>query len=125
MTRFLIDSDCAIYAMSGQFPALGARLVDCEPGEIAISVISFAELKLGTMLGRPPPDDVFDAFLAIIPMLAFDEAAARAYAALPFRRARFDRLLAAHAISLNATIVTNNERDFNDVPGLRIENWTL
>ena len=44
---------------------------------------------------------------------------------LPFKRARFDRLLAAHALSLGVTIITNNESDFADVPGLTVENWTL
>src|SRR3546814_4031007 len=74
----------------------------CAPGDIAISAISFAEVALGTHNGKPPPTEVLDAFLAVIPMLPFDEAAARAYAGLPFRRARFDRLLAAHALSLDA-----------------------
>jgi tRNA(fMet)-specific endonuclease VapC len=58
-------------------------------------------------------------------MLPFDEAAAREYAKLPFKRARFDRLLAAHALSLGATIITNNEGDFADVPGLKVENWIV
>jgi tRNA(fMet)-specific endonuclease VapC len=58
-------------------------------------------------------------------LLPFDEAAAREYARLPFKRARFDRLLAAHALSIGATIITNNEADFADVPDLKIENWTL
>ena len=42
-----------------------------------------------------------------------------------FYGARFDRLLAAHALSIGATVVTNNEADFADVPGLKIENWTV
>ena len=44
---------------------------------------------------------------------------------MPFKRARFDRLVAAHALSLDLGIVTNNIVDFADVPGLRVENWTL
>jgi tRNA(fMet)-specific endonuclease VapC len=43
---------------------------------------------------------------------------------LPFRRASYDRLIAAHALSLDLTLITNNEGDFADVPGLRVENWT-
>jgi tRNA(fMet)-specific endonuclease VapC len=58
-------------------------------------------------------------------VLPFDEAAARAYARLPFKRGRFDRLLAAHALSLDLTVITNNERDFSDIAGLRVENWTI
>src|SRR3546814_17227019 len=68
--------------------------------------------------------EVLEAFLAAIPLVPFDESAARAYSKLPFRRARFDRLLAAHALSLDVVVITNNEGDFADVPGLRIENWT-
>lgn len=74
-------------------------------------------------MGKPPPAEVLDAFVAAIPMLAFDEAAAKEYAKLPFKRARFDRLLAAHALSIGATVITNNEADFADVPGLAVENW--
>ena len=61
----------------------------------------------------------------MVPILAFDEGAARQYGKLPFKRARFDRLLAAHALSIGATVITNNEGDFADVPGLKVENWTL
>ena len=124
MIRFLIDSDCAVYAMTAQFPMLGERLSNCEPGEVAISAVNYAEVVLGSEKGKPPPPEVLDAFIRAIPVLPFDEAAARAYAALPFKRARFDRLLAAHALSLGATVITNNEADFADVPGLAVENWT-
>jgi tRNA(fMet)-specific endonuclease VapC len=124
VTLFLIDSDCAVYAMTAQFPALGERLSECEPGAVAISAISFAEIARGTHAGKPPPPQVLEAFLRAIPMLPFGEAAARVYASLPFKRARFDRLLAAHALSIGAIIITNNEQDFTDVPGLRVENWT-
>ena len=72
-----------------------------------------------------PSADVLDAFAAEIPVLAFDQAAGRAYAGLPFKRGRFDRLIGAHALSRGLTLVTNNERDFADIPGLKIENWTI
>ena len=125
MTRYLIDADCAVYAMVGSHPALTMRLSACMPGEIGISAVSFAEVVVGTERGKPPPANVVDAFLSAIPLLSFDEAAAREYARLPFKRARFDRLLAAHALSLGAVVITNNEADFADVPGLLVENWTL
>jgi tRNA(fMet)-specific endonuclease VapC len=126
VTRFLIDSDLAIFSMGGAADSrLNQRLADCEPGDLSISAISFAEVALGTWNGKPPRQDVLDAFVAVIPIVEFDEAAARAYARLPFKRARFDRLLAAHALSIGATVVTNNEADFEDVPGLLVENWTV
>lgn len=123
--RYLLDTDCAIYAMLGTHPALHVRLGDCAPGEVAISAINFSEICMGENLGYPPDREVIEAFVGVVPILPFDEAAAREYAKLPFKRARFVRLLAAHALSLGVTVVTNNESDFADVPGLKVENWTV
>lgn len=125
MTLALIDTDCAVYAMTGQYPPLRARLEAREPGSVAISAVNFAEILLGSANGKLPPREVIDAFIGVIPLLPFDEPAARAYATLPFRRGRFDRLLAAHALSLGAIVVTNNGSDFADIPGLKVENWTI
>ncbi|WP_295638699.1 type II toxin-antitoxin system VapC family toxin [Novosphingobium sp.] len=124
MIRYLIDWDLAIYAMGGEKDSrLNERLASCDAGELGISAISFAEVALGTWNGKPPRQEVLDEFVRVIPILPFDEAAAREYARLPFKRARFDRLLAAHALSIGATVVANNEADFADVPGLVVENW--
>jgi tRNA(fMet)-specific endonuclease VapC len=124
--RYLIDANIAVYAMEGGYPALRERMIACEPGEIAISAISFAEVAYGTYAGKPPSEALLEAFVAAIPLVPFDESAAREYARLPFKRARFDRLLAAHALSIRAVVVTNNEADFADLPGLLlVENWTI
>lgn len=111
--------------MLGTHANLRSKLVECEVGEVAISAISFAEIILGENLGHPPDREVIENFVSVVPIIAFDETAARAYANLPFKRARFDRLLAAHALSIDATVITNNEADFADVPGLKVENWTV
>ena len=124
MITYLLDADCAIYAMNGNAPALRLRLEQARPGEVALSVVSLAEIELGRQLGKGPPADVLRRFLAVIAPVPFDEEAAGAYARVPFKRVRFDRLLAAHALSLQAIVVSNNELDFADVPGLRVENWT-
>jgi tRNA(fMet)-specific endonuclease VapC len=123
--RYLIDADSSIFAMADESSPVNRRIAQCQPGEIGLSVISFAEIALGSNNGKSPPPEVLEAFLAAIPAQPFDEAAACEYARLPFKRARFDRMLAAHALSINATVVTNNEADFADVPGLKVENWTL
>lgn len=124
MIRYLIDANSAVYAMDIGHEALTGRIADCAPGDIAMSTISYAEVAYGTYVGKPPPPEILEAFIEAIPLVSFDEAAARVYAKLPFKRARFDRLLAAHALSLGVTIITNNEADFADVSGLRVENWT-
>ncbi|WP_194955425.1 type II toxin-antitoxin system VapC family toxin [Sphingopyxis solisilvae] len=125
MIRYLIDANSAVYAMDVGHEVLTARIADCSPGEIAMSTVSYAEVAYGTYVGKPPPPEILEAFVAAIPLVAFDEAAAREYARLPFKRARFDRLLAAHALGIGAAVITNNEADFADVPGLTVENWTL
>lgn len=125
MIAYLLDTDCSIYAMLGTHPALRERLADCQPDEVGISAVSFAEIVMGENLGHPPDREVIEDFVSVVPVLPFDEAAAREYAKLPFKRARFDRLLAAHALSIGATVVTNSEADFADVPGLMVENWTV
>ena len=125
MIRYLIDANCAVYAMGLGHDVLKARIADQLVGEVGISVISYAEVAYGTQVGKPPPPAVLEAFVKAIPLQPFDEAAAREYARLPFKRARFDRLLAAHALSIGAVVVSNNEADFADVPGLVVENWTV
>lgn len=126
MIRYLIDADASIYAMDPERrDPVAARISQSELGTIAVSAVTFAEIMVGTTAGKPPPPSVLEAFVSQIPIVPFDEEAARAYATMPFKRARFDRLLAAHALSLGATVITNNEGDFADVPGLTTENWTL
>ncbi len=125
MIRYLIDADSAIYSMIDAEAPISHRIAAADAGDIGISAITFAEIALGTNIGKPPPPEVLEAFVAVIPLQPFDESAAREYSQLPFKRARFDRLLAAHALSIGAVVITNNEADFADVPGLTVENWTV
>ena len=120
---FLLDSNICIYLLKGA-KRLTARVADQHAGTLAMSSISLAEIGLG--YGNRFDDAAeLRALTDHISVLDFDRIAARAYALLPFRRGRFDRLIAAHALSLNLTLITNNERDFENIPGLKVENWTL
>ena len=119
---FLLDSNICIYALAGRSDSLKLRLTAQPAGSLAISSISLAEV--GVRYGETVETDAgLRAFLRQVEVLPFDEAAARIYAKLLFRRGSFDRLIAAHAVSLGRILVTNNERDFADIPGLRLENW--
>jgi tRNA(fMet)-specific endonuclease VapC len=123
--KYLLDTNICILLLGGNVPVLRNRVEQCDEGELGMSAIVFAELAVGSWQGKLPPLHIVDAFSRWVPVLPFDEVSARLYARLPFKRGSFDRLIAAHALSVGLTLITNNERDFADVPGLRIENWTL
>jgi tRNA(fMet)-specific endonuclease VapC len=123
--KYLLDTNICILLLGGNVPRLRDRVERCDEGELGMSAIVFAELAMGSWQGKLPPLPVVEAFSRWAPVLPFDELSARLYAQLPFRRGSFDRLIAAHALSLDLTLITNNERDFADIPNLRIENWTL
>lgn len=120
---FLIDANIAICALRDSGSAASRRIEMCAPGSVVTSSIVYAEILRGFPIGEPIPHDALYALFDLIPVLPFDKAAADAYRRVPFRRGTFDRLIAAHALALDLVLVTNNERDFADVPGLRVENW--
>jgi len=123
--RYLIDANSVIYLTENLYPKLTTRVSQMEVGSIGLSAIVFAELIVGAKRGKPPRLDRLASIAGEMPLLPFDEAAARAYGEIPFRRGSFDRLLAAHALSLGMEIITTNVRDFADIPGLQVEDWTL
>lgn len=123
--KFLLDSSTIIQLTMGQGEALRQRASQCAVDDLATSTIAIAEVLYGSANEKPPPVNQLEAFLDEVAVLDFDLAAARAYSTLPFKRASYDRLIAAHALSLGLTVVTDNLRDFADVPGLKVENWTV
>lgn len=122
---YLLDTNCCIYLLSRTRPVLETRVGKCATGSVGISAIVGAELILGFVDADANLKAMLERFLETFPLQPFGERAARAYADVPFRRGKLDRLVAAHCLALDATLVTNNERDFADVPGLKVENWTL
>jgi tRNA(fMet)-specific endonuclease VapC len=128
---FLLDTNIAIHALEGSDPVI-AKIADYQ-GLAALSVLSLAELQPG-LWGAPAEYDLrrrrLDTLLERIPVLPFTIAAAEAYghivAALGFSRPKaFDRMIAAHAISVDAVLVTANTADFAGIADLRLENWAL
>ncbi|ANC87661.1 type II toxin-antitoxin system VapC family toxin [Sphingomonas sp. NIC1] len=121
--RYLLDSNICIYLLEGLSATARTRAEQCALGEIATSAIAYAEV----LRGVDPADDramaAARAFFDVCTVLPFEGMAAEAYQHVPFRRARFDRLIGAHALALGLTVVTNNETDYNDIPGLMVENW--
>jgi tRNA(fMet)-specific endonuclease VapC len=99
--------------------------------ESCMSVLSLVELERGITLAPAVAEmrrERLAALLSVVPVLSFDEDAAAAYgkiiAQTGWNRSRdFDRMIAAHAIAADCTLITANVADFRDIPGLKIENW--
>lgn len=122
--KYLLDTNIVIAATLGIGSKLRRRIAACEEGSLVTSTIVYGEIMFGSVRGKPPPIDRVQIFLEEVPMIDFDADAAISYASLPFKRARFDRLIAAQALSRGLTVVTTNVSDFSDIAGLTIEDWT-
>ncbi len=130
---YMLDTNICIYLLKRQPAEVLRRLEALRQGEAVISVVTHAELRAGLEMqteNRSHDEYVLSLLTRRIPVLPFDESASVAYgrlrAAVPDRRRdALDRLIAAHALSVGATLVTNNEADFKDYPGLIVENWII
>jgi len=101
--------------------------------DVGISSITLSELEYGVAKSQKPQQNklALAEFLAPIEILPYDDMAAEQYGeirALLEKKGTpigsLDMLIAAHALSLNSILVTNNESEFRRVPGLIVENWT-
>ncbi len=123
--KYMLDSNIVIAIALASGAAVRRRMAVADDGDFALSAVAYAEVVHGSIRSKPLPLAHLEAFIAEVPVLPFDDRAARTYATFPFRRASYDRLIAAHALSLGLTLVTDNERHSADVPALRVENWTV
>ncbi len=119
--RYLIDSNIGIYLIRGTAPLASKRLAKCELGSVVTSSICLAEMLLGRGTNERR---AVAAMLHYIEIMPFDADAAETYSTLQFKRRSYDRLIGAHALTLGLTLITANEADFTDIPGLLIEDWT-
>lgn len=120
--RYLLDTNICIYLLEGRSEPARRRLEQCEIGEVGTSAIVHGEVMIGVR--DPIAAASAEQFFSMVAVQPFDMEASRAYAQLRFKRTNFDKLIAAHALSLGLTLVTNNEHDFAEIPGLTVENWT-
>ena len=127
----LLDTSIAIHVRDGDERVL--RRFQQHRGSVSLSALTVVELERGVYkkieltASRLPR---LESILRLIPILPFDLDAARAYGRIIARcgwvKGRdYDRMLAAHAISAGLVLVTSNETDFDDIPGLAIENWAI
>jgi tRNA(fMet)-specific endonuclease VapC len=120
---FLLDTNICIYLLEGKSRVAADRISDCPVGQVVTSAIVYAEVMIGAV--RLDRVNEALAFFDQISVVSFDNLAGDVYSQLPFKRSSYDRLIAANALALGLILVTNNEADFADVPGLKTENWTI
>ncbi len=128
--RFMLDTDSVSYALRGQGD-VGARIIAHRPSELGISSITLAELRYGAERRKSRKlHHLIDAFTSNVAVLPFDEACGAHFGKLASELVArgtpigdFDTLIAAHAMQLRLTLVTNNLKHFTRVDGLKIESW--
>jgi tRNA(fMet)-specific endonuclease VapC len=129
---YMLDTDICIYIIKRKPKSALKRLESLQPGQLAMSAITFAELMNGAKKSKQNEANVskLNELGELIQILPFDQKAAIFYGDV---RSTLEKkgniigsnglLIAAHALSLDCILVSNNEKEFKRVDGLRIENW--
>ncbi|AVR88950.1 PIN domain-containing protein [Thauera aromatica] len=129
--RYMLDTNICIHLIQNHPPQVIARFQQVSVGEVVMSVVTHAELSHGvercTGADHAQAATSLRQLIRLVPVLPLDTDASAQYGVLAAirdrRRDALDRLIAAHAIAAGAVLVTNNEDDFRDYPGLQLENW--
>lgn len=129
---YLLDTDIVIYLVHRRTASVAARFARLRASEVAISCIAFGELRYGAekSVKREASVAVLEAFAQRIAVLPIDASVSAEYgrirAALEAEGRPLgnnDLWIAAHALSANLVLVTNNVREFGRVADLKVENW--
>ena len=129
---FMLDTNICIYIIKNHPPPVVQKMKQFSPSDLVISSITVCELEYGASKSVNPERNrqTLLKFLTPFEIRPFDEAAAFHYGEIRTHLERngapigaMDMLIAAHARSVSLSLVTNNVREFERVPGLRAENW--
>ena len=132
--KFLLDTNICIYLIKQRPESVARELQKQAVGDVGVSTITVAELYVGAAKSqaRERSLSALQQFLAPLVLADFDAAAAAVYGDTRAYLERkgtpigsLDTMIAAHALSLGVALVTNNEREFRRVPGLRLANWAV
>jgi tRNA(fMet)-specific endonuclease VapC len=126
----MLDTDTVSFALRGQ-GGVAATILEHRPSELCVSSITVAELRFGAARRNSAKlHALIDAFVDNIAVMPFDESCADQFGVTASVLAdrgspigELDALIAAHAIALQLTLVTNNVKHFNRVAGLKVANW--
>jgi tRNA(fMet)-specific endonuclease VapC len=129
---YILDTNICIYIINQKPPVILAKFQSIPLGEIGISIITLAELYYGAVKSASPDKNIsaLNRFVIPLEIFNFDHSAALEYGIIRSNLEKkgtpigsLDMLIAAHAKSMDFIVVTNNEKEFSRVEGLRIENW--
>lgn len=129
---YLLDTNACVDYLTGRYPAVVARIQACEPEDLCTSSVVAAELRYGAdRSGHARRNHArLDELLRELRCLAFDEQAARAFGRVRAKLEAagtpigpYDTMIAAHALHLGLTVVTDNVDEFRRVRDLAVENW--
>ena len=132
--RFLLDTNICIYIRRKKPEEVLRRFRTLKQGEAALSVITFGELVYGAEKSaqRTAALELLRQLAQVLPVLGLPETAADAYGTIRAELERKGQMIgnndlwiAAHAKAARLTLVTNNEREFRRVRGLKVENWAV
>jgi tRNA(fMet)-specific endonuclease VapC len=132
--RFLLDTNICIYIRRKKPEEVLRRFRTLKQGEAALSVITFGELVYGAEKSaqRAAALELLRELAQVLPVLGLPETAADAYGTIRAELERKGQMIgnndlwiAAHAKAAGLTLVTNNEREFRRVRGLKVQNWAV
>jgi tRNA(fMet)-specific endonuclease VapC len=130
--KYMLDTNICIYIIKQKPQAVIERFVQTEISQIGISSITLSKLLFGVSKSSKPDQNkiALAQFIAPLEIMPYDDQAALCYGDLRACLEKqgqpigsLDMLIAAHALSINSTLVTNNEKEFIRIPDLKIENW--
>ncbi|KMN08288.1 type II toxin-antitoxin system tRNA(fMet)-specific endonuclease VapC [Pseudomonas helleri] len=131
MLKFMLDTNICIFTIKNR-PEYVREAFNAHHGQLCISTVTLMELVFGAEKSSNPQRNlaVVEGFAARLEVLKYDWEAAANTGQLRAELAKlgtpigpYDQMIAGHARSLGLVLVTNNTREFERVPGLRIEDW--
>lgn len=132
MTRYFLDTNTCIYIIKKSPKKVFEKLKTLKLHDVAVSSITFCELQYGISNSSRPTEnqEALREFLAPLEILDFPAACAPLYGEVNAQLKKkgtpigpLDLLIGIHAGHENATLVTNNVREFKRIPGLKVQNW--